>query len=69
MTGETVRYGNNVVPTFVVEDVEALHDRLSDSSEIILGLQSVNGTRLFQCRDPEGNVLEFFEWEHAAETT
>ena len=52
VTGETVTVGNNAVPNFLVEDVAALYGRLSKVAEIVLPLQSVNGTRLFQCRDP-----------------
>lgn len=64
VTGETIHYGNNVIPTFEVADVVALHDRLvREQVEIIMPLQSVNGTTIFQCRDSEDNVLEFFQWE------
>jgi predicted enzyme related to lactoylglutathione lyase len=63
VTGETVRYGDNVIPTFEVEDAVALHDRLvRERVEIVMPLQPVNGTTIFQCRDTEGNVLEFFHW-------
>lgn len=51
VTGEEIRWGNNVVPTFVVDDVDALHARLLDRQvDVVLPLQEVNGTRLFQCR-------------------
>ena len=50
-------------PNFEVEDVDALHDRLKAAGEsIIMPLNDVNGTRIFQCKDSEGNVLEFYQW-------
>ena len=60
---EAIDYGNNCVPNFEVEDVDALHDRLKAAGEsIIMPLNDVNGTRIFQCKDSEGNVLEFYQW-------
>ncbi len=63
VTGEEVTYGTNCVPTIEVDDLDALHDRLaSEGVEIVMPVQTVNDTRIFQCRDPAGNVLEFYQW-------
>lgn len=63
VTGEEIRYGNNCVPNIEVEHVDQLHDRLKDEGvTIVMPLQNVNGTRIFQCIDSENNVLEFYQW-------
>ena len=58
-----VAFGDNCVPNMEVEDVDSLHDRLRDKGvNIVMPLNNVNGTRIFQCQDSEGNVLEFYQW-------
>lgn len=64
VTGEAVSFGNNCVPTFEVSDLAALHDRLrAEKVEIVMPLQEVNDTVIFQCHDSEGNILEFYRWK------
>lgn len=64
VTEESVSFGNNCVPTFEVSDPEALHNRLqAEDVEIVMPLQEVNDTVIFQCCDSEGNVLEFYSWK------
>lgn len=64
VTGESVSFGDNCVPTFEVSDLEALHDRLrAENVEIVMPLQEVNDIVIFQCRDSEGSVLEFYRWK------
>ena len=60
---EDVVFGNNCVPNVEVNNTDALHDRLANQGvNIIMPLNNVNGTRIFQCHDSEGNVLEFYQW-------
>jgi predicted enzyme related to lactoylglutathione lyase len=63
VTGEKIQYGNNTVPTIEVNDINSWHQRLSKLGlKIILSLQEVNGTKIFQVEDTEGNILEFYQW-------
>ena len=63
VTGEEVRFGNNCVPTLEVAELETFHQRLRDSGvDIVMPLQEVNETVIFQCSDSKGNVLEFYRW-------
>ena len=60
---ENVVVGNNCVPNIEVNSVDALHSRLvGEGVNITMLLNHVNGTRIFQCHDTEGNVLEFYQW-------
>ena len=64
VTGEEVRFGNNCVPTLEVTELETFYQHLQDSGvEIVMPLQEVNETVIFQCSDFEGNVLEFYRWQ------
>lgn len=64
VTDESVTFANNCVPTFEVSDFKVLHDRLKTKGvDIIMPLQEVNDTVIFQCLDTEGNVLEFYRWK------
>lgn len=63
VTGEKVQYGNNTVPTIEVDDINSLYDRLTKVGlKIVLSLQEVNETKIFQVEDSESNVLEFYQW-------
>ncbi|MBW4534826.1 MAG: VOC family protein [Pleurocapsa minor HA4230-MV1] len=51
------------MPTIEVNDINSWHQRLSKLGlKIILSLQEVNGTKIFQVEDTEGNILEFYQW-------
>ena len=63
ITGAEVEFGDNCVPNIEVDDVDDLHDRLcAEGVEVVMDLKEVNGTRIFQVRDSEKNVLEFYAW-------
>lgn len=63
ITDEKTEFGNNCVPNIEVDNVDSLHDRLKENGvEIRMDLNDVNGTRIFQCLDSEGNILEFYHW-------
>ncbi|NES64432.1 MAG: hypothetical protein F6K24_03745 [Okeania sp. SIO2D1] len=63
ITGEEITYGNNAVPTIEVDDVDAQYKRLTDAGlKSIMPPQDVNGTRIAQIEDTEGNTLEFYQW-------
>ena len=61
--GEKVQYGNNAVPTIEVKDIDRLYEELTKVGlKIVLPLQEVNGTIIFQIEDTESNILEFYQW-------
>ena len=63
ITGEKVEYGNNTIPTIEVNDLDNLYEQLTSVDvKIILPLQEVNGTKIFQIEDTEGNIIEFYQW-------
>ncbi len=63
VTGEKIQYGNNTVPTIEVNDINSLCERLTELGlKIILLLQEVSGTKIFQIEDTESNILEFYQW-------
>ena len=63
VTGEKIEYGNNTVPTIEVNDIESLCKQFIEVGlKIVLPLQEVNGTKIFQIEDTEGNILEFYQW-------
>jgi predicted enzyme related to lactoylglutathione lyase len=59
---EKVEFGNNVVPNFEVDDVQSILRKIkSVGGDIVLNLHTVGNFKLFQAKDPEGNVIEFYE--------
>ena len=63
VTGEKVEYGNNTVPTIEVNDVDRLYEQfIKLNLKIVLPLQEVNETKIFQIEDTENNILEFYQW-------
>lgn len=58
---EGVTMGTNCVPNFRVDDVDALHNRLRNAStDCDEFVRTVGLYRLFQFRDPDGNLLEVY---------
>jgi predicted enzyme related to lactoylglutathione lyase len=58
---EEPRIGANCVPTIEVEDADAVHGRLSEAGlETVMAPHTVEGMRITQVKDSEGNVLEFY---------
>ncbi|QPV64913.1 VOC family protein [Halosimplex litoreum] len=59
--GGSVEFGDNCVPNFEVEDVDAAFERVSElAPEVVHGIVDTDGYRCFHVRDTEGNVVEIF---------
>ena len=59
---ETHKIGNNCIPTIEVDDVKSFYKGLKQKDiEIVLELHNVNGYELFQLKDSEQNVIEFYQ--------
>ncbi|MDJ0784814.1 MAG: hypothetical protein QNJ22_22810 [Desulfosarcinaceae bacterium] len=64
ITDETIAYGNNCVPTIECDDLKEFYQKLiREGVEVVMHLQEVNDTVIFQCQDSEGNTLEFYQWK------
>ncbi len=62
--GETISSGNNVVPNIEVEDVNKMQDLVkSKECKIVLPLERIGKYMLFQVKDTEGNIIEFYQVE------
>ena len=60
--GEKVKFGNNCVPDFKVENVKEEHVRIKEfASTIDDEIQDLGEVKLFQFKDSEGNILEIYE--------
>ena len=59
---EQVSYGNNVVPTIEVDDVESMFKLIQKKGcDIVMPLTRIGTYSLFQAKDTEGNVIEFYQ--------
>jgi predicted enzyme related to lactoylglutathione lyase len=59
---EEVVFGNNVVPNIDVDDVAKEYERIkSIGAKIVLEMMNVNGYKLFQFGDSEGNIVEVYQ--------
>lgn len=59
---EDLHFGNNCIPDFEVDHIEDEYKRvLSLTKEIVLDLHTVGSYLVFQCKDSEGNTIEFYE--------
>lgn len=60
--GHEAAFGDNCVPNFEVDDVEAARERLADGPAELLhdGLVEIDDYRCFHARDTEGNRIEVF---------
>lgn len=66
-SGESVEYGNNCVPNFQVEDLDAEYERAQGLGvDVDPEVKEVRGYRVFQFRDPEDNVIELYEASDSA---
>ena len=62
--GEEVSSGNNVVPNIQVEDVNKMLELVkSKNCEIVMPLEKIEKYQIFQVKDTEGNVIEFYQKE------
>jgi len=59
---EAISMGNNVVPNIQVEDINKMLELIkSKNCEIVLPLEKIGKYNLFQAKDTEGNVIEFYQ--------
>ncbi|MBW2987648.1 VOC family protein [Candidatus Woesearchaeota archaeon] len=59
---EKVSFGNNVVPNIEVDNINKMLELIkSKKCEIVLPLEKVKEYKLFQAKDTEGNVIEFYQ--------
>ena len=60
--GETVFSGNNVVPDIEVEDVNKMLKLVKNKGcKIVMPLEKIDKYLIFQIKDTEGNVIEFYQ--------
>ncbi len=61
---ETISSGNNVIPNIEVENVNELLDLIKlKGCEIVMPLEKIGKYVLFQAKDTEGNIIEFYQVE------
>ena len=61
---EEVANGNNVVPNIEVEDINKMLDLVkSKNCEIVMPLEKIETYQIFQIKDTEGNIIEFYQTE------
>lgn len=60
--GEKVSYGTNAIPNIQVEDVNKLLKLIkSKKCKIVFPLTKIEKYMIFQAKDTEGNVIEFYQ--------
>lgn len=65
VTGETITFGNNCVLNIEHPKLKKFYATLQAKNiSITMKFQTVNNTNIFQCKDSEGNILEFYEWNN-----
>ena len=58
---EEAIFGNNVTPNIDVENIAEEYERVKKMGvKIVLEMMSVNGYKLFQFEDTEGNIIEVY---------
>ncbi len=63
--GEETFSGNNVVPNIEVENIYKILELVkSKSCEIVMPLEKIEKYQIFQIKDTEGNVIEFYQEEN-----
>jgi len=63
--GEKVTSGNNVVPNIEVEDINKMLNFVkSKECEIVMPLEKIEKYLIFQIKDTEGNIIEFYQLEN-----
>ena len=59
---QEIKYGNNTVLTTEVDNInEALELVKNLNSKIVMPLEEIDGFKIFQIEDTEGNVIEFYQ--------
>ena len=60
--GESLNYGNNVVPNIEVEDIDKMLELVKEKKlEIVMQPEIIEKYKIFQIKDTEGNIVEFYE--------
>ena len=60
--GEKVEFGNNTIVNFVVDNIKEAETFVkSKGCEIVMELEKIENFMIFQCKDLEGNIIEFFQ--------
>ena len=58
---EEVIFGNNIIPNIDVKNVVEEYERMKKiGAKIVLEMMNVNGYKLFQFEDSEGNIIEVY---------
>jgi predicted enzyme related to lactoylglutathione lyase len=64
LDGEEVSNGNNVVPNIEVEDINKMLELAKNKGGVIvMPLEKIEKYQIFQIKDTEGNVIEFYQKE------
>ncbi len=59
--GEEVKYGDNCLLSFEVEDVEKMKNKIEERGlKIVFPLKEIMDNKVFEFQDPEGNHIEVF---------
>jgi len=62
LDNETISNGNNIVPCIEVEDINKILELIkSKNCKIIMPLKKIENFQLFQAKDTEGNIIEFYQ--------
>lgn len=62
---EKISYGNNCIVNFEVDDIEkAIKFTQQQHCDEVMKLEKINGYYIFQVKDPEGNMIEFYQKEN-----
>ena len=65
---EEAIWGNNIVPDIDVENIAEEYERVKKMGvKIVLEMMSVNGYKLFQFEDSEGNIIEVYSKDTKSE--
>jgi predicted enzyme related to lactoylglutathione lyase len=60
--GEKIEFGNNICVNFVVDNIKEAEDLIkSKGCEIVMEIKRIEDSMVFQCKDLEGNIIEFFQ--------
>jgi predicted enzyme related to lactoylglutathione lyase len=60
--GEIITMGNNIVPNIEVEDINKIFEFVKNKGlEIVMSLEKIDKYLIFQVKDTEGNIIEFYQ--------
>lgn len=59
---EEVLFGNNAIPNIEVGDINLMLESIKDKGcEIVMELDTIGDYVIFQAKDTEGNIIEFYQ--------